>query len=119
MLRIVMNLVRTNVRGVEWYGISVYVHMEIMKIEITVNFPANCQNPWDVVLAAIQEKLPDIDVTNMRYTYFESNYGVCDFPPALMLSQFMEIFGPLTSFSSYITKCSGTYQLEFNNEDWS
>ena len=82
-------------------------------IEINVNFPFYCPHPWMILLEAIRERLPDIKIFKYRYTYFESNYGTCDFPPGLILSQVMEKHGPLDSFSSHIIKCSGTYRLEF------
>ena len=86
-------------------------------IEVNVNFPCYCENPWEILLTAIKEKVPDIEILKLRYTYFESNYGVCDFPPGLMLAQFMDRCGPLEGFNSHINKCSGTYKLNLNNNE--
>lgn len=86
-------------------------------IEITVNFPIYCEKPWEIILLEIKEKIPDIEIEKLRYTYFESNYGRCDFPPGLMLAQFMEEHGALESFNSHATKCSGTYTLNFDTEN--
>lgn len=82
-------------------------------IKISLVFPYPCDDSWSIVLAAIKKELPDIKVTKIRYSYFESNYGFCDFPAGIMLSQLMDKNGPVRSFDSHINKCSGEYELKF------
>ena len=90
--------------------------MKVTEIAIKVDFPIYCENPWDIILTEIKKELPDIVIEKLRFTYFESNYGICDFPAALILSQFMGEHGLLEGFSSHIARCSGEYVLSIIDE---